>query len=65
MARYYIVRRSLLGTVIRWFFGFTVLAVCATAVQWAVTSMAPAMLAAFVVFALGLAVFWMIGRGRE
>ncbi|SQD98578.1 hypothetical protein FMEAI12_4790002 [Parafrankia sp. Ea1.12] len=27
MARYYIGRRSLLGTVIRWFFGFTVLAV--------------------------------------
>ncbi|OAA21626.1 hypothetical protein UG55_105745 [Frankia sp. EI5c] len=65
MARYYVVRRSLLGTMIRWFFGFAVLAVCASTVQWAVTSMAPAMLGVFAVAALGLVVFWVIGRGRS
>lgn len=65
MVRYYVVRRSLFGSMVRWFVGFATLAVCATAVQWALEKMAPAMLGVFAVSMLGLVVFRVIGRGRE
>ncbi|CUU60381.1 hypothetical protein Ga0074812_13914 [Parafrankia irregularis] len=65
MVRYYVVRRSLFGTLARCFFWIAMLVVGATTVQWAATSMAPAMLGACAVFALGLGVFWVIGRGRS